>query len=176
MVSYRVGRPFYSASLAPDKDGDVERRLVVNVPPGNFQDIGVRASDKSRSSCYEEPDASGCLVVRIPQRSEEPQLNFRWKGKRGARTLRVRVLALDIPNSSLRFRAMSLKPRKKALLQATLASNLHGDVDYTFALPVSGSRVVCVSASTAGEQLTCPPKDGQSPSWARLRVPRPRSR
>jgi hypothetical protein len=173
VVSYRVGRPFYAASLAPDKDGNVEREVVVNVPPGNFQDIGVRASDSSRSSCYEEPNPSGCLVVRIPQRSEEPQVSFAWKRTkgRGVRVLRVRVLALDVPNRSLRFRAMSLKPRKRALVQATLASNLDGDVDYTFALPVRRSRIVCIAASTASEPLACPPRDGQNPSWARLRVP-----
>jgi hypothetical protein len=173
VVSYRVGRPFYAASLAPDKDGDVERAFVVDVPPGNFQDIGVRASESSRSSCYEEANPSGCLVVRIPQRTEEPQLRFSWRGKKGkgVRMLRVHVLALDVPNQSLRFRAMSLKPRKRALVQATLASNLHGDVDYTVALPVRSSRVVCVAASTSSESLSCPPADGQNPSWARLRVP-----
>lgn len=173
VVSYRIGRPFYAASLAPDKDGNVEQRFVVDVPPGNFKDIGVRASENSRSSCYEETNPSGCLVVRIPQRTEEPQLRFSWKRKKGhgVRVLQVRVLALDVPNQSLRFRAMSLKPRKRALAQATLASNLHGDVDYTFHLPVRRSRIVCVAAGTAEDSLTCPPADGSTPSWARLRVP-----
>jgi hypothetical protein len=176
VIRYRVGRPFYSASLAPSKDGNIEHSREVEIPPGNFQNVGVRVSAHSRPACYEESDAGGCLLVRIPQRNEEPQLGFKWKGRRGARALRVHVVALDIPNGSLRFRAMSLKPPKQALLQATLASNQHGDVERTFVLPVKRSRVVCVAASTAAEQLTCPPKDGQNPSWARLRVPRPRPR
>ena len=173
VISYRVGRPFYSASLAPSKDGDVEHSREVEIPPGKFQNVGVRVSAHSRPACYEEADASGCLLVRIPQRSEEPRLNFRWRGTegRGTRLLRVRVRALDVPERTLRFRAMVLKPEKRAISQATLSPNRHGDVDYFFALPVKGSRVVCVAASSAEGPLSCPPKDGSNPSWARLRVP-----
>ena len=175
VVHYRVGRPFYAASLPPDSDGNVDHDVVVEIPAGNFQDVGVRASDQSRPDCYEEPDPPGCLLVRIPQRSEEPQFSFKWrKPYRPNATLRVRVRALDIPGNALRFRALQTKPHSKILAQATLPPNPHGDVDHTFALPVAGSRVVCVAASTAEGKLSCPPADGQSPSWVRLRVPRRR--
>jgi hypothetical protein len=173
-IRYRVGRPLYSATLAPSKDGDVEHSRVVEIPPGTFQNVGVRISAETQLRCYEEKDRSGCLLVRIPQRSEEPQLSFKWRGSgRGAppRTLQVRALALDVPDRSLRFQAMALKPRKRVLVQATLAPNRHGDVNYVVPLPVKGSKVVCVAASTANDRLTCPPRNGSNPSWARLRVP-----
>jgi hypothetical protein len=174
-LQFRVGRPFYSASLAPDTDGNVKRSVTVDIPPGRFEDVGVRASEESKFSCYEEADAHGCLVVRIPKRNEEPQLTFRWnKASRAGATLRAHVFALDIPGDALRFRALSLKPHRMTLAQATLAPNLHGDVDYTFALPVRGTRLLCVAASTAEQPLTCPPKHGEDPSWSRLRVPRQR--
>lgn len=172
-LEYRIGRPFYSASLGPDDNGNVKRSVEVDIPTGKFEDVGVRAVDDPEIDCYDAADTAGCAVVRVPQRTEEPQLTFRWKrsGRAGA-SLRVHVTALDIAGPSLRFLARSVKPREKLLALANLAPDLHGDIKEAFSLPVKGTRLVCISASTTEHRLTCPPQDPDSLSWARLRVPR----
>jgi len=170
---FKVGKPLYSASLGPNAKGDVERTIRVDIPPGEFRDIGARAWVGSPSPCYDERATTGCVVVRLPPRTQEPQLTFRWKrASRAGASLRVHVTALDIPNGSLQLRAQSVTPRRRLLAQAMLAPNLHGDVDHVFNLPVKGTRIVCVAAGTGERRLQCPPQDRGSPSWARLRVPR----
>jgi hypothetical protein len=172
-LDYRVGRALYSASLGPDDDGNVKRTVSVDVPTGKFEDVGVRASVDPDIGCYDANNTTGCVVVRVPQRTEEPQLTFRWRkpGRAGA-ALRVHVTALDIAGTSLRFLAQGVKPRKKLLALANLGPDLHGDVSHAFVLPVKGTRLLCIAASTTERRLTCPPRNPDSVSWARLRVPR----
>jgi len=169
---YNVGRPLFSASYGPNKDGDVNRTITLDVPPGEFDDIGVRAWVDDPTACNDIHASTGCVVVRVPIRKEQPQLSFKWvkAGKAGPR-LRVHLTALDIPGRSIQFRAQAAKPRGGLLAQANLAPNLAGDIDANFMLPVKGARVVCVAASTDQPRLRCPPVDRSNPAWARLRVP-----
>lgn len=171
-LGYRVGRPFYAASLGPTDNGDVKRTVEVEIPAGKFEDVGVQASVEPSFGCYEDLDDSSCVVVHVPQRTEEPQLTFRWRrlGRAGA-ALRVHVTAMDIAGDSLHFLAKSVRPRARVLAEANLGPDLNGDVDHGFVMPVKGARLVCVVAGTAAGRPSCPPRDRESVTWARLRVP-----
>lgn len=177
-IHYRVGRPLYSANRGPDKDGEARRTITLSLPPGNFKDVGVRASVDPETPCYDTHTTTSCVVVHVPPRVEQPQLTFDWrKASKAGASLRVHVTALDIPAGGLQFRARGLKPRRSLLAQVNLAPSLDGDIDHTFVLPVKGVRVLCVAASTTDPaQLKCPLLDRAGPaSWsARLRVPRQR--
>jgi hypothetical protein len=74
-VRYRAGRPLYSASLGPDKDGEVRRSIRVEIPSGGFDDVGVRASVGPPAPCHEEEDTTGCVVVQVRRGREEPWLS-----------------------------------------------------------------------------------------------------
>ena len=74
-VRYRAGRPFYSASLGPDKDGEVRRSIRVEIPSGGFDDVGVRASVGPPAPCHEDEDTTGCVMVRVRRGREEPRLS-----------------------------------------------------------------------------------------------------
>lgn len=171
-VQYRIGRPLYSASLGPDRDGEINRSASVEIPPGHFEDVGVRASVDPTTPCYETHTTTGCAVVRVRQDPERPQLSFAWrKGRRGAHRLIVHLRALDMPFTSMRLLARSLRPKRRLLAHLRLAPDLHGGFDRTLALPVGRARSVCVSASTTRAPLRCPPRKRSDPSWAKLTVP-----
>ena len=74
-VRYRAGRPFYSASLGPDKDGEARRAIRIEIPPGGFDDVGVRASVGAPAPCREDEATTGCVVVRVRRGREEPRLS-----------------------------------------------------------------------------------------------------
>lgn len=165
-VGYRVGRPIYSATFGPDTHGSVHRSIRVGIPPGRFEDIGIRASDGLSANCYEEGSRTGCVVVHVPSRADPPRFALGWKhGK-----LRVHLKAFDVPSGVVQFLARSLSPQR-LLARADIAVNLSDDVNRTIVLPVRGARKVCIIASENTKKLHCPPNKRSRSGWAVLRVP-----
>ncbi|HKZ15168.1 MAG TPA: hypothetical protein VJL81_15125 [Solirubrobacterales bacterium] len=164
---YNSGRAIYSAIFGPDSDGTVHRSIRVAIPPGNFEDIGVRASTgSSASDCFDTAARNGCVVVRVPPHSDPPQLSFGWKRDR----LRVHLTAFDVPSGEVQILARSLSP-PRLLLHTAVSTNLSDDVRRTFSLPIAGLRYVCVVASESAGKLACHHRKGGSTGWAVLRVP-----
>lgn len=165
-LHYRAGRAIYEAIFGPGSDGSVHRVIRVGIPPGLFQDVGVRAfTGSSSSDCFDTEARNGCVIVRVPPHSDPPELSYGWKRDR----LRVHVTAFDVPTGEIQFLVVGRKP-KRTLLHTEISADLSDDVRRTFSVPVAGMKAVCVVASARNGKLGCPPR-GNPSGWALLRVP-----
>lgn len=166
------GRSLYGASLGPNHDGEVEHSFKVEIPPGRFDDVGVRAWVGQKSTdCYNEGTSTGCVTVHLRRLPEPPQLSFKWKKANKRQDLQVTLAARDIPFQQLRLLAVGLGPKRRSLARARLAPDSNANFDRTFDIPVkAGVRFVCVAATGKRIEPGCPSND-EGVVWARLPVP-----
>jgi hypothetical protein len=167
----RSGRSLYGASLGANHDGEVSHSFKVEIPPGRFDNVGVRAWVGQKSTdCYNEGTTTGCVTVHLHRPPELPQLSFDWKKADKGRELLVTLTARDIPFQQLRLLAVGLGPKRRTLARARLAPDSNANFDRTFEIPVKdGLRFVCVAATGERIEPGCPSKD-QGVVWARLPV------
>src|SRR5919106_1266307 len=78
--SWKSGLPLYGASLGPDGGGEIDETVDLQLPAGDFDDLGVRAwvGDEPRD-CYTRANTTGCVRVHVPRPPERPQLAVDWE-------------------------------------------------------------------------------------------------
>lgn len=175
---WRSGVPLYGASLGPDGGGEVEQKVELSLPAGDFDDVGARTwVGEEPRNCYTRGNTTGCVRVHIPRLQERPQLSVIWetfvRSPRLRITLRARNLTLR-PSRSVTLRAFGLlagqPPRN--LAEWSLAPDANGVFERRLSVVVGRTfSDVCVVASTSTRTPACPPPAEDGTVWTQLAVP-----
>jgi hypothetical protein len=175
---WRSGVPLYAASLGPDGDGEVDQKIELTLPPGDFDDVGARAwVGAEPKDCYTRANTTGCVRVHVPRLQERPQLSVVWetfvRAPRARITLKARNLT-QRPSRWMTLRVYGLltgqTPRN--LAEWSLAPDANGAFERRLSVVVGRAfSDVCVVASTASRTPTCPPRVEDGTVWAQLAVP-----
>ena len=176
--SWIPGQPLYGASLGPDGSGDVSQTVDLVLPPGDFDDLGARAwvGDEPKA-CYGRGNTTGCVRVHIPRPAERPQLAVDWETFVRAPRLGIRLRARNLPITparSMTLRVYGIAPAQppRTLAEWSLAPDGGGAFDRRLSVVVGHAFTdVCVVASVAEREPTCPAPAGAATVWSELAVP-----
>lgn len=173
--SYVPGLPLYGASLGPNAAGEVDQKITVKLPPGDFDDLQARVwVGEQPADCYRRGNTTGCVTVHVARRAERPQLRLTWGPKeRASRTLRINLSAQNIPGRAiyLLVTGTASQGRPRSLAEWALAPNARGDFQQSLSVLIPKRFLsVCVAASTQAKNPTCSPNRGMGKVWARLAV------
>ena len=175
---WRSGQPLYGASLGPDGDGDVEEKVELALPAGDFDDLGARAwVGEEPKDCYTRGNTTGCVRVHIPRLQERPQLAVVWETFVRTPRLGITLKARNLqprPARSMTLRVYGLTtglpPRN--LAEWSLAPDANGVFERRLSVVVGrGYGDVCVVASISSREPACPPRVEDGTVWTRLAVP-----
>jgi hypothetical protein len=177
---WQPGQPLYGASLGPSAKGEIDERVDVPVPPGDFDDLGARAwVGNEPLPCYGRENTTGCVRVHISRPPERPQLAVDWETFVRAPRLVVRLKARNLPQQPLRtitLRVYGLIAGQPArtLAEWSLAPDVDGVFDRRLSVVVGrGYSDVCIVASTARREPRCPAPAEAGTVWTMLAVPPP---
>jgi hypothetical protein len=175
---WRSGLPLYGASLGPDGDGEVEEKVELTLPAGDFDDVGARAwVGEEPRNCYTRGNTTGCVRVHIPRLQERPQLAVVWETFVRAPRLRITLKARNLtprPSRSVTLRVYGLLPGQPArnLAQWSLAPDANGVFERRLSVVVGRTfSDVCIVASTSTRTPACPPPVEDGTVWTQLAVP-----
>jgi len=114
---YAVADRLYQSYSGPDTDGNARNRVDVQLPPGRFDAVQVKAFTGAEASVCDRrapqplgtPSATliteksdtnpdpGCVILKLPRRARRPQVTALWEGPgSSADSLKVKVEASDI--------------------------------------------------------------------------------
>src|SRR5918999_2834080 len=66
--TWEPGQPLYGASLGPNAAGEINHTVNLNVPAGDFDDLGARAwVGDEPEPCYGRGNTTGCVRVHLPR-------------------------------------------------------------------------------------------------------------
>jgi hypothetical protein len=155
------GRPFYEASMGPNRDGDVDLSATVTLPPGDYDEIGVKAWIGAEPPyCFNGSSTTGCLTERVIRVAERPQLSYswRWIGRKSEPLLVMRLSAHNIEGHNVYIVARAVVSGKHRVIgRAVLAPDAEGSFARTVSLPIPSTiSQVCVVASTNSAPQGCP--------------------
>jgi hypothetical protein len=175
---WKPGQPLYGASLGPDASGEVEQKVDLALPAGDFDDLGARVwvGDEPKP-CYTKGNTTGCVRVHIPRLQERPQLSVVWETFVRAPRVRITLRARNLSQRPSRFmtlRVYGLAPAQPArnLAEWSLAPDANGVFERRLAVVVGRTfSDVCVVASTSSREPACPPRVEDGTVWTRLAVP-----
>jgi hypothetical protein len=177
-LSWKAGQPLYGASLGPDGSGAVDQTVDVPLPAGDFDDVGARAwVGTEPKDCYANGNTTGCVRVHIPRPQERPQLAVDWETFVRAPRVLIRVKARNLPQRPSRWialRVYGIVPGQPArvLAEWSLAPDADGVFDRHLSVVVGHAfSDVCVVASTATREPTCPAPVEDGTVWTQLAVP-----
>lgn len=172
------GQELYGASLGPDASGDVEQRIDVPLPAGDFDEIGAKAwVGAEPKDCYRRGNSTGCVRVHVSRPQERPQLAVDWETFVRAPRILIRLKAHNLPrrpSRSMTLRVYGLLPGQPARVLAawSLAPDADGSFDRRLSVVVGHAfSDVCVVASTTTRQPACPGPVEDGTVWTELAVP-----
>jgi hypothetical protein len=175
---WRSGQPLYGASLGPDGDGEVDQKVELTLPAGDFDDVGARAwVGEEPRDCYRRGNTTGCVRVHIPRLQERPQLSVVWETFVRAPRVRITLRARNLsqrPSRSMTLRVYGVFPGQppRNLAEWSLAPDANGVFERRLSVVVGRAfSDVCVVASTSSRTPVCPPPADDATVWARLAVP-----
>jgi hypothetical protein len=177
-LTWAPGQPLYGASLGPDGAGEIEHTVDLQLPPGDFDDLGARAwvGDEPKP-CYARGNTTGCVRVHIPRPPERPQLSAVWETYVRAPRLLVRLKARNLPRSPARWmtlRVFGIAPdlSRRNLAEWSLAPDAGGVFDRRVSVVVGHAFTdVCVVASSSSRDPECPAPAETGTVWTQLAVP-----
>jgi hypothetical protein len=165
----------YEAGFGPNAEGNVDRVIVVDLPPAGFSYIGIRAWVGRSDDCYDETSkTTSCETRALVRRSERPQLSAVWKGSTAKPKLAVKVTARDLaPDASIYLRVRGNGRGGGDLASWTLAPDLGGSLQRTLSVEVSRRlSSICVEASTSkAPSGTCRAMSDKATAWVKLKTP-----
>jgi hypothetical protein len=174
----RPGQELYGASLGPDPSGNVDQRIDVPLPAGDFDDIGAKAwVGPEPKDCYRRGNSTGCVRVHVSRPQERPQLAVVWETFVRAPRISIRLKAHNLPqrpSRSMTLRVYGLAPGLPArvLAEWALAPDADGSFDRRLSVVVGHAFTdVCVVASTTIREPLCPAPVEDGTVWTRLAVP-----
>jgi hypothetical protein len=177
-LTWQPGEPLYGASLGPSSAGEVDQTVNLNLPAGDFDDLGARAwVGEEPKPCYARGNTTGCVRVHIPRPAERPQLSAVWETFVRAPRLLVRLKARNLPqrpapSMTLRVFGLASGQPRRVLAEWTLAPNAAGEFDRSLAIVVGRAYTdVCVVASSAVREPECPAQSDDRTVWLRLAIP-----
>jgi hypothetical protein len=177
-LTWEPGQPVYGASLGPDGDGDIAASVNVQLPPGDYDDLGARAwVGAEPKPCYASRNTTGCVRIHVPRPQDRPQLAVNWETFVRAPRLLVRLTARGLPqhparSMALRVYATAADGSRRTLAEWSLAPNADGDFDRRLDVVVGHAyATVCVVASSSASAPDCPAAAEDGTVWARLAVP-----
>jgi hypothetical protein len=171
-------QPLYGASLGPNASGDVAQTVDLTLPPGDFDDLGARAwVGDEPARCYTRGNTTGCVRVHIPRPAERPQLAVDWETFVRVPRLGIRLRAKNLParparSMTLRVYGIAAGQPQRTLAEWSLAPDAGGVFDRRLSVVVGRTFTdVCVVASVARRDPTCPAAADAETVWSRLAVP-----
>lgn len=166
--------PIYTATLSPGDDGRVDEAIEVEIPPGNFREIGIKAwTGELPGNCYAKQSATGCFTLQLNRRPEPPQFDLAWKTRKSGRTeLTFALQARDITGRELHYLLLGFGERGRVrLAEGRFYPSFLAKVEETLRVPVPPRvRTICLAASTSEPLRGCPERDSAT-TWLRSRVP-----
>jgi hypothetical protein len=176
--AWKPGQPLYGASLGPNGDGDVDHKVDLQIPAGDFDDLGARAwvGDEPRP-CYTRGNTTGCVRVHIPRPQERPQLSMVWETFVRAPRVLVRLKARNLPQRPARamtLRVYGLAPGvpRRILAEWSLAPDANGVFERAVSVVVGRAfSDVCAVASISTREPECPSPPDNGTVWTQLAVP-----
>ena len=176
--TWKPGQPLYGASLGPNNSGDVDHSVDLQLPPGDFDDLGARVwvGDEPRP-CYTKGNTTGCVRVHVPRPPERPQLSVAWETFVRVPRLLVRLQARNLPQRparSMTLRVYGLTPGqpRRNLAEWSLAPDADGEFDRRVAVVVGRAYAdVCIVASVSLREPACPAAADDGTVWTELAVP-----
>ena len=176
--SWKAGLPLYGASLGPDGGGEIDETVELQLPAGDFDDLGARAwvGDEPKD-CYTRGNTTGCVRVHVPRPPERPQLAVDWETFVRAPRLLIRLKARNLPQRSarsmtLRVFGIATGQLPRNLAEWSLAADADGVFDRRLSVVVGHAFTdVCVVASISTRTPTCPPPVESGTVWTQLAVP-----
>jgi hypothetical protein len=177
-LTWKPGQPLYGASLGPDGDGQISSTVNVQLPPGDYDDLGARAwVGGEPKPCYASGNTTGCVRIHVPRLQERPQLAVFWETFVRAPRLVVRLTAKNLPQRPprsmiLRVFGIGADTTRRMLAEWSLAPNADGEFDRRLAVVVGHAFAgVCVVASTSTLEPECPSPVEERTVWSQLAVP-----
>ena len=182
------------AFVGPNGDGEASQQLNIQLPPGRFDAVLVRAftSDNpqecgvhAKGGAGDRKDFSGCVLVELPDRSARPQLAASWSGKPPGSPLKLKVTIPAGASAYIGLRPWSLNVvglrgnQTARLYRLTIPAHGPGATEREVELPIDADvRMVCAQVSL--EEIGKPPADVACPvrtvsqdfAAVELRVPR----
>jgi hypothetical protein len=176
--TWKPGQPLYGASLGPDGDGEIDHAVDLQIPAGDFDDLGARAwvGDEPRP-CYTRGNTTGCVRVHIPRPQERPQLSMIWETFVRAPRVLVRLKARNLaqhPVRAMTLRVYGLAPGapRRILAEWALAPDANGVFERAVSVVVGRAfSDVCAVASISTREPECPAPPDNSTVWTQLAVP-----
>ena len=176
--TWKHGQPLYAASLGPNGDGEIDHAVDLQIPAGDFDDLGARAWVGSEPTpCYARGNTTGCVRVHIPRPHERPQLSVVWETFLRAPRILVRLRARNLrqrPARAMTLRAYGLAPGQppRTLAEWSLAPDANGEFDRRLSIVVGHAfSDVCVVASISTREPACPAPPDDGTVWTQLAVP-----
>jgi hypothetical protein len=176
--TWTPGQPLYAASLGPNGDGEIDHAVDLQIPAGDFDDLGARAWVGSEPKpCYARGNTTGCVRVHIPRPQERPQLSVVWETFVRAPRVLVRLRARNLPQRparSMTLLAYGLAPGQphRTLAEWSLAPDASGQFDRRLSIVVGRAfSDVCVVASISTREPACPAPGDDGTVWTQLAVP-----
>ena len=171
-VHHVAGTPLYGASLGPNRDGDVSHSFKIELPPGPYQDVGVRTwVDERPTGCYDKGTTTGCVLVHLRRHREKPQLSYAWNTAHHRPQLQIGLKAHAILDRTMHLAVTDALRQSTVIAETSLPANAGGDFRriMNFAIP-QGVSSVCVVASESTQSSRCPSEDLEA-AWIRVPVP-----
>lgn len=189
----------YQSFVGPDGDGHASNDVELQVEPGRFDAVGIRAyivgsPEQCGGEYLEDPDANGeqgtgCLIARLPTRPIRPQLAASWHPAAGGPpTLQVdmtmfNAAAGDMRDAVAMLRVVGVRSKRKkrpfVIHRSLVEPQPGGPTRRELTLPVdAGIRRVCIEGRMLGRgdarpKATCPVNYSNRVAVVDLRVPRP---
>jgi hypothetical protein len=167
----------YQGFIGPDSDGSVSHEVTVEIPPGRYEAVGIKAYVAAKpQDCGAYPigkkpghDGTGCAIVRLGvPRSAHPELTATWEGAGNtAQSLKLTLKAVDTSaGEGGAFVSMGVvgvgKGEERTLYRTVVAVPATGAVFREIRLPMpSGLETVCAAAEMVGDgkptvSVACP--------------------
>jgi hypothetical protein len=193
---YRIEENLSHSLVGPDGEGKAKTEFDVQVPPGRFDAVGVKAFTDDPEPCgvyrrkgekKSNDGGTGCVVLPLPARPARPQLSATWAGNgRAAKAVILRFTIANAAGGGPAGELMALnvvgmrKARRVKMYRAVIAPPAPGGTERSVRLPVDPAmRVVCAQASAVGPgealpSATCPIGAADAGvATVQLRVPDP---
>lgn len=189
---YRVVN-LYRAFVGPNAEGNASHSTKVDLPPGAYDALGVRAftAPKAKRCDYEGREeirgeqATGCIVARLPIRSPRPQVSGSWERTRGEEKVLKVVMEVAHPaagnptDALVMLRVLGFRNRNRgaSLYRTVLAPTGDKPTKRSFRLPIGrGIRTVCIEARMikSGDEVpdaACPTEPSERLGVVEMKVP-----